>query len=126
MDVEMIMRSEILDADTCSTCPELDGVMLRADDPRWAGELGMPAHCGCRYDLVPIIKGIDPVMTATPESEVPQLIQRLGAIQTKEMIEAMKIPTRGANRFVAEPLKVEDLLDVLEPADLVLRLFGVA
>ncbi|MBA7484607.1 hypothetical protein ES707_20137 [subsurface metagenome] len=119
------MRSEIIDGDTCDTCIDVDGVMLRADDSRWAGELGMPMHCNCRYDLIPIIEGIDPVMTATSEIEIPQLIQRMGAIQTKAMIAAMRIPTRGANRFAAKQLKVEDLFDVLEPADLILRLFGV-
>lgn len=123
--VKALMRSEIQDSATCAVCAELDGIVLPADDPRWGGELGMPAHCNCRYDLIPLFEGIDPVMNATDADLIPELLQILGSVQTRAMVNAMRIPVTGANRFLIHQLTLTDIEDLLEPADLLLRLFGI-
>ena len=125
MIVQLIMRSEIMDAVTCSTCMELDGITLPADSPEWAGELGMLAHCNCRYDLVPIFEVLDIAQWITPTAEIPRLKDLLGKTLTVAQIEAMRIPTRGMHRFKAHPITAEDIEDLIEPADLLIALFGI-
>jgi len=126
MQVQMIMRSEILDAATCDVCASLDGIMRPADDPAWGGELGMLAHCNCRMMLIPIFEGIPTVMVDTPIEEINQIKQMLGgSLVTQEILNTMKIPTRGVNRFTMHTITEKDIEDIFEPVDLILRLFGI-
>lgn len=122
--VKAIMRSEILDAATCDICAQLDGIILPADDPAWQGEMGQPAHCNCRYMLVPILEGIEPVLDYTPKGDIKKVIQRLGGLDLRGLLDQRKIPTKGIRRFTTQELTLDDIKDILEPADLILRLYG--
>lgn len=124
--IKNIMRSEILDGKTCAVCATyLDGITLRADDPKWGGELGMKAHNKCRASWIALIQGIDPVMTVTPGNEIPDVIRHFRQILPKKFIDAQRIPTRGKDAFKAQPLTVEDIQDIEEDMELFLKLFGV-
>lgn len=124
--IKNILRSEILDDKTCETCAiYLNNITLRADDPKWGGELGMKAHKGCRAAWVALIQGIDPVMTVTPPDEIPDVIRHFRQILPKKFIDAQRIPTRGKNAFKTRPLTVEDIQDIEEDMELFIKLFGV-
>ena len=121
--VHSIMRSEIQDENTCEDCQQLDGIVLPADSPEWSGPLGAPAHCNCRYDLIPIVDGIDPVLEPTTADEIAQFKTILGTLQAASHIETMNLPLTGARRFQARQITIDEIEDLLEPVDLILRLF---
>ena len=121
--VPLILRSEILDARTCEVCPAFDGFIAPADDPVWAGEMGMPAHCNCRFKLVVLFNVRDPENWITPQEQVPDLVSLLGAVLTIEMVEQMKIPVHGDERLKIKPIRIEDIEKVMQPADLLYDLF---
>jgi hypothetical protein len=123
MTVHSLMRSEIMDDATCDVCQLLDGIVRPADDPAWAGELGMPAHCNCRFTIIALLEGIDPVLDPTPDAEMPDLATLFGMTMTPAMIESLRIPIRGADRFQTRELTIEDIEDLLGPGDLIARLF---
>jgi len=123
LEVPLILRSEILDNRTCDVCPSFDGFIARADDPVWAGEMGMPAHCNCRYKLVTLFNVRDPENWVTPQDMVPDLVSRLGAVLTKEMVEQMRIPVNGGDRLKLRTIRIEDIEDLMQPADLLYNLF---
>lgn len=124
MEARSIMRSEILDDATCDRCPFLDAIVLPVDDPFWAGIGGQPAHCNCRYMLVPLFDGIDPVISATPTADIKRIFQYLGGLQTVETLSLKKISAVGVDALKLHPLTAEVLEDALEPEDILLRLFG--
>ncbi len=119
----LLMRSELLDRATCSVCPAFDGFIAPADDEVWTEEMGMPAHCNCRYKLIPLFNVRDPENWVTPREDVPDLVSRLGSILTKEMVDELRLPIKGSDRLKLRPIKLEDLEDLLEPADLIFELF---
>jgi len=123
LSVPLILRSEILDRRTCMACPHFDGFIARADDPVWAGEMGMPAHCNCRFKLVVLFNVRDPENWITPQDQVPNLVSRLGAVLTKEMVEQMRIPINGDDRLKLRTIRIEDIEDLMQPADLLYNLF---
>lgn len=123
LQVPLIMRSEILDGSCCDVCAQLDGFTASADDPVWASEMGMPAHCNCRYKLVTLFNVRDPENWVTPTEEIPALTSIMGATLTKEMVDSMKIPVTGNDRLKLRQIRLEDIQDMLEPADLILRIF---
>jgi hypothetical protein len=59
--VDFVVRSEILDANTCPTCQALDGTVVAVDDPDFH-RLMPPALCEggdrCRGFYVPISRGL--------------------------------------------------------------------
>lgn len=123
LQTPLLMRSELLDRLTCNACPEFDGFIAPADDPVWTGEMGMPAHCFCRFKLIPIFNVRDPENWVTPKEDVPDLVSMLGAILTKEMVDELRIPIKGSDRLKLRPIKLEDIADLLKPEDLLFELF---
>ena len=126
LEVPLIMRSEIPDRSCCDGCAQVDGFTARADDPVWTGEMGMPFHCGCRFKLVTLFNVRDPENWATPQDAIPDLTSLMGATMTKEMVEAMRLPVTGADRLKLRQIRLEDIEDMLEPADLLLHIFEEA
>jgi hypothetical protein len=122
--VQMIMRNEILDSLTCEVCEfYLDGITLSASDPRWTGELGQKAHPNCRMMLVPLFEGIAPVMDPTPENEIPSVFRHLANVVPVAMYDGGIRQPEGVERLQMHELTVEDVAEVLEPEDLIERLF---
>ena len=119
--VQAIMRSEILDDRTCDVCEELDGVVLPADHPLWAREMGLPAHPNCRYMLVPIIEGIDPVLKPTDPDEVIRLTDLFPF--REDWYTTMYIPLTPRTTIL--PLRVEDLREAISPFDVIDPIFGL-
>lgn len=123
LQTPLIMRSEIPDRVLCDVCAQIDGFTAYADDPVWAGEMGMPAHCDCRYRLVTLFNVRDPGNWVTPQEEIPILVSQMGATLTKEMADSMKIPVTGNDRLRMRQIRLEDIEEMIEPADLILRIF---
>ncbi len=125
---KMIMRSEILDEKTCPICKnQLDGIVLPADDPRWNVVYGLPAHRNCRYVLVPIFEGIDPVLSSTPDDELPEfvfhsyltrMLPLQQALEEAVDIEELRGVLGGAEWVVGREFTEEDIRNIIDPLDL--------
>lgn len=124
MIVQYLMRSEILDEATCEVCEALNGITLPADDPAWAGELGQEAHCNCRYMLVPLYTELPTGLETTPLEEIENIKRIFGALTTTQILDRLRITARGTDRIRASEITFEDLADVLESPELLLKLFG--
>jgi hypothetical protein len=116
-----------MDSRTCEIClNELNGIMLPADDPRWLGPLGKEAHDGCRFDLVPVFGGIDPVMDMTPDELVPQLVEHLRSLMPLEQAQLMMnelFAASGVEIIRTNVLTWEDLEDIFVNEELLYRIF---
>ena len=128
MFAPLLMRTELLDDKTCEICNNyLNGIVLPADDPQWLGELGQPAHPNCRYMIVPLFEGIDPVMDITPDDMIPEVIRHLRTILPAEQAEGMIRQLHlleGRDIINARGLTEEDLIDLMSPEDLLWKIFG--
>jgi len=127
MRAELLMRTEILDEVTCTICwNELNGIVLPADDPRWMGPLGQKAHRHCRFMLVPLFEGIDPVMDITPDDQVPEVIQHILELLPPEEAERRATQLRmldGEELLRIRELTLEDLEGILDNQDLLAHIF---
>ena len=121
MIVQYLMRSEILDAKTCAVCAQLDGIILRADDPAWTSELGVEAHCNCRFILVPLYTELPTGLEMTPFEDVIKLKQYMGRIMTQELLKEILVSKLGLDRLLAKELTLEQLMIELQPHDEILR-----
>ena len=127
MFAQALMRTELLDEDTCDICwDDLNGIVLPPDDPAWGGELGQEAHDHCRFMLVPIFEGIDPVLDYTPTDQVPVMVrhqrQLFPAEEAAEKI-AVLAAANGGEILKARQITLDDLADVFTNEELLYRIF---
>ena len=111
--IQAIMRSEMLDDKTCDLCMLLDGIMLRADDPLWDGELGQYAHPYCRAIWVPILD--TGVLEPTPAVDIPDVFKSGVAMHLIDDWEDMPMPTKGVDKLKVGEMTADDLMPLLEP-----------
>lgn len=115
--IEALLRSEMLDERTCEICMDLDGVMLPVDDARWNGELGSLAHPNCRAIFVPIYdKG---TMDYTPESVIPDIFLKQGALKLVDDWEDLPSVSRGAKKLAEKTIDVDEMVELLMPYEVI-------
>ena len=121
MDVQGILRSEMLDEKICPTCVRLDGIFLPVNDPRWNGELGQLAHQYCRAVWIPIYD--IGTMNYTSDVNIPDVFMRDGMIKLIDDWDDLPMRPTGTQRITQ--LSIEEILELLQPYDLLSGYLGL-
>lgn len=123
MEIVAWLRSEILDAKTCETCEQLDGILLPADDPAWNGPLGELAHPNCRAMWIPIYDM--GTLDFTAAEAIPELITHGGFHEIPETWEEYPSPIEGLRRMRRGVITLDEEMDLLEPFELLASYLGL-
>lgn len=112
--INAVMRSEILDEDTCDVCyNELDGIIMRPDDPRWP-ELSALAHANCRMVLVPIASDLEHLVEPTPDEIIEGIRSHFGRLIPFSEVERLRSVRAAAP---LPEITVEEVLELVDWED---------